>query len=73
MLVRKNEQAYKIGRSRDRRWRAWQREIAVGGPMNLWEGLAKANCMPAKSAASKSQRDQHHSINSFEDSLQKGN
>ena len=54
MLVRKNEQAYKIGRSRDRRWRAWQREIAVGGPLNLWEGLAKANCMPAKSAASKS-------------------
>jgi len=50
----KNEQAYKIGRSRDRRSRAWQREVAVGGPMNLWEGLAKANCMPAKSAASKS-------------------
>ena len=54
MLVRKNEQAYKIGRSRDRRWRAWQREIAVGGPMNLWEGLAQANGMPAKPAASKS-------------------
>ena len=54
MLVRKMHKHIKWGRSRDRRWRAWQREIAVGGPMNLWEGLAQANGMPAKPAASKS-------------------
>ena len=47
MLVRKDEQTYKIGRCRDRRSRASQRGVGVGGQVDLCEGLAKAFCMPA--------------------------